>query len=42
MVIEKRQGLSELEVELFACGGREQKILREKGLCHGSTQGIGD
>ena len=27
MVIEKGLWLSELEVELFACGGREQKIL---------------
>ena len=33
MVIEKRLCLSELEVELFARGGREQKILGEKGLC---------
>jgi hypothetical protein len=35
MVIENGKRLSELEVGLFARGGREQKILREKGFVHG-------
>jgi hypothetical protein len=38
MIIENRLWLSELEIQLFASGGGEQKILGKKGFVHGLSQ----